>query len=52
MMIELENKEKSRGDVQGGGVDVNKYQELVHVIEQKEMEIQALQEDFNNRGNH
>ena len=51
MILELENKERSRGEVQGG-VDVQKYHELVHMIEQKEGETQALQEDFKNRGNN
>ena len=52
MIIELENKEKSRGEIQGNGVDMNKYQELVQMIQQKQMEIQGLQQDFQKGNNN
>ena len=47
MIVQLENENKMLNENQHHmGVDQGKIEELARLIEQKEMEIQALQQDF------
>ena len=50
MIMELQQENKALGDhYQQGNVDRSKFQELAGLIQQKEMEIQALQQDYKNK---
>lgn len=48
-MIDLENQNRMLSEKFNGTVDRSKFEELASMIDQKEREIQALQNDFKSR---
>lgn len=49
MIIELENQNRMLGEKFSSTVDRSKFEELAAMIDQKEREIQVLQNDFKSR---
>lgn len=49
MIIELENQNRMLSEKFSSTVDRSKFEELASMVDQKEKEIQALQNDFKSR---
>jgi predicted RNase H-like nuclease (RuvC/YqgF family) len=52
MVVDLQNQNQAMGERFGSTVDRSKFEQLASLIEQKEREIQAMQNDFKTRSSN